>query len=121
MLSSLIHYQSSNHTLCQILLDGELRHIKGIENYGGLGAYGENILVGGYWDRGWGVFVATPKTTKESMKNSKKKKFLTIPLNNLKGILLPSPIVEAVGNEFPEHKRLLKGYGAFAQELEISL
>jgi hypothetical protein len=106
-------------TLCQILLDGKLKHIKGVENYGSLGAYGENIQVGGYWDRGWGLFVATPNIITESKANSENNEFLTVPLQELKSILLPSPIVEVVKREFPEQLNLLKSYREFANEIKF--
>lgn len=112
------HGMQGSSSLCQILLDGELRHIKGIENYGDLGSYGESTQVGGYWDMGWGVFVATPKTIQDNLISSEGNDFLVVPLSDLRGILLPSPLIDVVGREFPQHGTLLKGYRQFAQELE---
>lgn len=100
-------------TLCQILLDGELKHNIGIENYGNLAVSTGDIQVGGYWDRGWGVFIATPKL----LQNCKLEKYLVVPVSDLKGILLPNPIVEAVKKEFPKYQGILKSYFQFAQEI----
>ena len=107
-------------TLCQIILDEELKHIKGIENYGSLDSYGESIQLRGYWDKGWGIFVATPKIIEESKVNSKDNEFLVVPLRELKSILLPNQLVEVVKKEFPEHETLIKSYHRYASELQNS-
>jgi len=100
-------------TLCQILLDGELRHSVGIENYGNLSS-SKNIQVGGYWDRGWGLFIATPKTLQDCEIN----KYLIVPIKKLRGILLPNPLVGLVRREFPEEANKIKSYRQFAHEIE---
>lgn len=103
-------------TLCQILLDGELRHVIGIENYGNLSSK-ESIQTGGYWDNGWGVFVATPKI----LQNCRAEQYLVVPIQELKGVLLPNPLIEAVKKEFPEHVNKLRSYRQFAKEIETLL
>jgi len=100
-------------TLCQILLDGELRHVIGIENYGNL-AYEESIQTGGYWDRGWGLFIATPRI----VQHCKTDQYRVVPIQELKGVLLPNPLVEIVRTAFPEQENKIMSYQTFAQEIE---
>lgn len=111
------HGTSDCSTLCQILLDGELRHIKGIENYGDLSTHDGNTLVGGYWNHGWGIFVTTPGTIQKCDERCTDKKFLIVRLKSLRTILLPTPLVEILKEEFPDHAHLIKGYQQFAREL----
>ncbi len=107
------HGTEDSSTLCQILLNRKLKHNVGIENYGNL-ASTESIQVGGYWDRGWGLFVATPKT----IQNYEIERYLVVPTQKLKGILLPGPLVEVVQREFPDQASKLRSYLQFAQEIE---
>ena len=74
-------------------------------------------MVGGYFDRGWGIFVATPRILEECNANSKTEEHLIVPLTKLKAIVLPTPLVESIRKEFPEHKYLLKGYRELGIEL----
>ncbi|GEM_PF-4313065 len=108
-------------TLCQILLDGALKHVKGIENYGNLGAGGGHIQLGDYWDHGWGVFVATPKTIQTQITASQHQPYLVIPLQSIRAVLLPGQLVPIVQSAFPQHTTLLKSYRQFGQELESLL
>jgi len=107
------HGTEDASTLFQILFDKELKHVIGIENYGNL-ASEETIQVDGYWDRGWGLFVATPRI----LQNCRIDQYLIIPIQELIGILLPNPLVEIVKREFPEQANKLKSYRKFAQEIE---
>ena len=114
------HGTQSSSSLCQILLDGNLKHIKDIINYGNLGIFEGDIALGGYayWDHGWGVFVANLKTIQQNcLARSEKENYLIVPLNELKGILLPTQIVDIVKEEFPDYRNLIKGYRQFAEEL----
>ena len=103
--------------LCQILIDGELKHIKNIQNYGRLGEHGKNITQGGYWDNGWGLCVAKSKTLETHTIQSEDKEFFTIPIDDLEAVLLPTPVVCVIKSEFPKYEQLLKGYAQFADEL----
>ncbi len=114
----LAHGSQGCSDLCQILIDGKLKHIQGIESYGLLDAYGESIQAAGYWDHGWGVFVATSRTIQACVEQSRGKDFLEVPLQELRGIILPTPLVELVRNEFPGYGNLIKGYRQFGEELE---
>lgn len=109
--------QDSGH-LCQILIDGMLQHIKGIENYGDLGAYQKTTQAGGYWDNGWGIFIATPKTIAECLAQSQEKPFLEVPISELEAVVLPTQIVPAVQKEFPPYAQLFRGYAQFAEEIK---
>ncbi|MCX8159265.1 MAG: hypothetical protein N3D20_03215 [Candidatus Pacearchaeota archaeon] len=104
-------------TLCQILLDGELRHIVGIENYGNLAMGQNNILIGGYWDYGWGVFVTTPR----KLRQCRIEKYLIVPIQDIEAVLLPNQVVELVKKEFPEHANKLKSYLQFGEKIERRL
>lgn len=102
-------------SLCQILMDGELKHVVGIENYGNLGCGPmKSVQAGGYWDNGWGVFVTTPAV----LKTCDIDEFLIVPLEKLNAILLPRQTVDAVRSEFPEHTNLLRSYKQFADEIK---
>jgi len=109
----------SSH-LCQILIDSELRHVKSIENYGGLDSAANRVQGGGYWDKGWGLFVTTPRVIQANLEKSQRVENLVIPLNELRAILFPSPIVEILRMEFPDYSNLIKGYLEFTLELEHS-
>ncbi|MFH1308094.1 MAG: hypothetical protein ABIH72_04535 [archaeon] len=115
----IVHGTQDCSSLCQILLDGKLKHNKGIENYGSLAAkYDESVIAGGYWDHGWGIFVTTPKIIDTNYELSERNNYLVVPVKDLKGVLFPHHLVEVVRYEFPKHSSLLKSYGQFAQELE---
>ena len=114
----LAHGTNNAYDFAQILIDGRLKHGKSYENYGDLSFCEGNVLAGGYWDNGWGVFVTNYKTIKKCMKESKGERFLEVPLEELEAILLPEPIVKEVREEFPKRKEIIKGHIEFAQELE---
>lgn len=104
--------------LSQILLDGELKHLDSIENYGGLAVGAGNTPYGGYWDHGWGVFVIKTSVLRDAKVEGK---FRILPLNQFEAILLPTPIVETVRKEFPKYEHLIKGYRQFADEFKQKL
>jgi len=110
--------QDASH-LCQILLDGELHHNVGIENYGNLAARGESVQMGGYWDRGWGLFVADSETILDAETNPDN--YLVVPLHILEGIALPRQVAETVITHSPEHEHLIKSYRKLAAEIEARM
>ena len=114
------HGTQSVFSLCQILVDSKFKHLKDKLCYGALGSYSDNLLDTGYYDNGWGVFVAKSETAESAKLEGK---YIAIPLEDLEGVLLPTPIVDVVRNEFPrnefpEHAQILKGYLEFTDELK---
>jgi hypothetical protein len=118
------HGTQSPFSLCQILLDGR---VKCFENKcGPLGSYDRNTNKTGYYDNGWGVFVAKRETLEsaevEIVRTAEKEtKIYKIPLKDLEAILLPTLAVDIVRTEFPEHAQMLKSYLEFANELNQRL
>lgn len=114
----LAHGTLSTSSMCQILLDMELRHTRGIVNYGRLGT-GDDTQIGGHWDLGWGLFIIKAKTFKELPQNNPV--YNRVPLAALEVIVFPQPIVEAVRTEFPQHAHKIKSYSEYADELNSKI
>ena len=112
------HGTQSVLSLSQILLDGKFRHLKDRSNFAALCSYSDNMNESEFHDNGWGVFVARAETAESAEAEGEYK---SIPLGDLEAVLLPTPIVNIVRNEFPEHAQLLKGYSQYADELKQRL
>lgn len=114
----LAHGVSDISDLCQILIDGELKHNMGIENYGNL-ASSDNVSYGGYYDFGCGLVVVNCELIPQRRYEFDGESHFKVPLKDTEAILLPNGIVGRVRNEFPQHKCILKGYGEFAFGLGV--
>ena len=103
-------------SLCQIFIDGELKHYLHHENYGMLG--NNNFAFGGHWDKGWGLFVATNDTIrKRREKADVSDNVFTIPLDLLNAVVLPAQVVRNFINLFPNYSVLIKSYEQYTEEL----
>ncbi|MEK6894783.1 MAG: hypothetical protein AABX10_04945 [Nanoarchaeota archaeon] len=104
-------------TLCQILLDGELRHFLGHENYGDLGLpYIGDFM--GHHDNGNGLFVNTKQTVRNQRIISEHPHTYTIPLELVEAVVLPTHLAEIVKHTFPSKAHKVKEYREYAKFLD---
>jgi len=102
--------------LCQILLDGELKHYPGWQSYGRLQFVEDSVATGGFYDQGWGVFAGRGGTIRKALE-TERDGMLIVPLDVLDAVLLPRQMVPAVTKAFPHYTPLIKSYEQFADEL----
>ncbi len=105
--------------LCQVLLDGVLKHINTLENYGDLSAAEDCVAYGGFYNFGSGIVIAKGDTIWQLRAQQDSERFFQVPLEDIEAILLSKASVEKVRGAFPKYRNLLKGYGEFAFEVGL--
>lgn len=102
------------YVLCQILLDGTLYHNTITQCYGNLAAKKEqSVAGGGYYDEGWGIFVAKSS----SIMNAPVRNRRIVSLEGLEGIVVPTQIAPLLREEFPRYGGKIFGYQGFAAKI----
>ncbi len=104
--------------LCQILLDKTLYHNTYTECYGNLAVgKGQSVQVGGYYDTGWGIFVATQSYIRNMPIKNVVFPRRVVSLEGLEGIVVPTQIAPILREEFPRYSCKIYGYQGFAARI----
>lgn len=111
---------SGPSTLCQIMLDRTLYHNIITECYGDLAARREeSVTVGGYYDCGWGIFVAKRSYINNATKRQHSQTFSqkVVLVDGLEGIVVPTQIAPLLREEFLRYSDKIYGYQGFAAKI----